>query len=84
MESRILEYGEDGVPTWDVGSFTYFRIPGHFGQKKKSPAAQRGECDKFLVCDEKQMVLDGVGSMGMVEGGQRGPRIRFYFRIPEN
>ena len=27
---------------------------------------------------------NGVGSMGKVEGGRRGPRMRFYFRIPEN
>ena len=24
-------------------------------KKKGGPAAQQGECDKFLVCDEKQM-----------------------------
>ena len=32
-----------------------------FWQKNRSPAAQQGECDKFLVCDEKQMVLDPWG-----------------------
>ena len=30
-------------------------------KKNRSPAAQQGECDNFLVCDEKQMVLDPWG-----------------------
>ena len=33
--------------------------------KKRSPAAQQGECDKFRVCDEKQMVFGE---------GRRGPK----------
>ena len=41
MESRLLEYGEDGVPTWDVGSFTYYRVPGHFGKKNKIEGVQQ-------------------------------------------
>ena len=26
----FLEYGEDGVPTWDISSLTYYRIPCRF------------------------------------------------------
>ena len=47
---------------------------------KKKKQFSRVNCDNFLVYDGKT----GVGSMGKVEGGRRGPRILFYFRIPEN
>ena len=38
-------------------------------KKKWGPAAQQGECNKFLVCDEKQMVLDPWGRSKGAEGG---------------
>ena len=54
----------------------------HFGQKMTPPKKKKPQQGEnviiFLVYDGKKLVLD---PWGKVEGG---PRILFYFRIPEN
>ena len=45
-------------------------ILAKMAKKNRSPAAQQGECDNFLVCDEKQMVLDAWGRSKGAEGGR--------------
>ena len=70
LESRFLEYGQGSGFAWDVCSFTYYRIPGHFGQKwppqkkrKKSSAGWN------VIIFWYMMEKIGVGSIGKVEGG---------------
>ena len=55
LESRFLEYGQGSGFVWDVCSFTYYRIPGLFFQKKKQEKKKlsRVNCDNFLVYDGK-------------------------------
>ena len=60
----FLEYGEDGVPTWDISSFTYYRVPCRFC----SPAESAGPSGKLFWYVKKIEWCSNVRLLGRSKG----------------